>query len=522
MKNERIKVWLPLFLSISMALGMMVGYKMRDNFPRNAFFSLEKRNITEEILQLIKNKYVDDINTNQLADSAIQAILNQLDPHSVYIEPKELTDINNQLNGKFYGIGVEFEIFNDTLNVIHVIEGSPALKAGFLKGDQFIKANGKNIAGVKISADSIRNILRGDRGSLLAINLLRNGKNFTLSVSRDLIPMNSIDASFMMNDQTGYIRINQFSTQTYREFMTALMNLKKQGLKKLILDLRDNGGGILSEAVEIADEFLSGDKLITYTQGKHSPKKEYRCKREGQFENGDLILLCNENSASASEVLMGALQDWDRATIIGKRSFGKGLVQEQFDLNGLGAVRLTIARYYTPIGRSIQKSYEKGKADYYNEVQNRKKESAITSNQKYFTTPGGKKLYESGGISPDIEISEDSSSSSIKFNEFITKNLLNYFAHLIITHQSDFIKKYPTPHKLYSSFFISDNDWDILQNLILKNKPTASPILSTEERSYLQEFIKTLIANQIWSKDGYFRVSSERDHYIIKALEVIK
>jgi carboxyl-terminal processing protease len=395
------KQWLPLWISISMIAGMLIGFSMRDQFPSTSFFSFEKKSVLGEIEALIKKKYVDEVDLKSINDSAIQTILAKLDPHSVHIPAQDLESVNDDIHGQFVGVGIEFISILDTTNIVRLIPGGSAEKNGLKIGDQIIEADGKSLIGLK--EDSIRSKIKGAEKSNITLTIKRLGELQKIRLPRTRISINSIEADYMINKEVGYIKLAQFTTETYREFMTSLTELKKQGMVNLILDLRGNTGGVLDEAVEIADEFLSGDKLITYTEGKHLPKKEYRCKREGQFENGDLILLCDEESASASEILLGALQDWDRAKILGTRSFGKGLVQEQYELSDNSALRLTVARYFTPIGRCIQRSYANGKAAYYmNET------SDSTNKKRVFLSSKGKKLYDGGGIEPDIKIDQDS------------------------------------------------------------------------------------------------------------------
>ncbi|HSU27652.1 MAG TPA: S41 family peptidase, partial [Chitinophagaceae bacterium] len=349
MMNKKLQVWLPLLFAAVMVLGMYFGYQLGGG--NGKFFSSEKRNSLQEALDFIKLKYVDPVNVDSLETSAIEQMMSKLDPHSVYFPPVELKEANEDLEGKFEGgIGVEFNIFNDTVNIVFVMPGGPSDKAGIEVGDKILDVNGVSLVGDSLTSETIKNTVRGDRNSKADIRLLRGAKEMKLVVARGTIPVLSIDASFMMDQSTGYIKLNKFTESSYEEFMAALESLQKLGLKQLILDVRSNGGGYMDEAVDIADEFLDGDKLVVYTEGAHMKKREYKCKRDGLFEKGKLAVLVDENSASASEVLVGALQDWDRAMIIGRRTFGKGLVLQQYPLGDGSALRLTIARYYSPSG----------------------------------------------------------------------------------------------------------------------------------------------------------------------------
>ncbi len=524
MNKEKIKIWLPLLLSLSMIAGMFIGYKIRDSIPGRNFFSIDSRKPIQEIFDLIENKYVDKVDVNKLTDTAIQAILQKLDPHSVYIPASDLEDINNDINGSFFGIGIEFDMYNDTLHVVHVLENGPAKKAGLLKGDLIIKANDKNIAGKKLQAEDIRKIIRGNQGTKLNILTIRNGRQINFTVSRDFVPVSSIEASYMIDNNTGFIKINKFSTQTYREFMTAITELKKKGLQKLILDLRDNGGGVLDEAVEIADEFLDGDKLITYTEGLHMPKKEYRCRRTGQFEKGKLIVLSNEGSASASEILMGALQEWDRATIIGRRSFGKGLVQEQFDLSDHSALRLTIGRYYTPLGRSIQRSYANGEKAYYQEIENRivTDTFALLIKSKAYTTPAGKKVFGGGGISPDYIINTDSMNYySSAINQLISKGIINHFGYYYSLSNFNNLKSYQTAKDFANQFSVTENIWKEFSNFALNDSVSITGFSENDKR-LVKQSIKYNIARNNWNDEAYIISLNNDDNTVKKAIELIK
>lgn len=496
--------------------------------PGRSFFFAEKRKPVQEIMDLIKNRYVDDVKMDELADTAIQAILTKLDPHSVYIPVDELQAVNEDLAGKFFGIGIEFNIFNDTLNVISVLNDGPGYKAGIVIGDKFLKIDDTLVAGNKKDADDFRKLLRGERGTTVNITYLRGSQKKQAAVTRDAIPLVSVDASYMINKETGYIRLNKFSTVTYREFMEALESLKKAGLQKLILDLRGNGGGVLDQATEIADEFLDGDKLITYTEGKHVEKKEYRCRRAGQFEKGTLVVLADEGTASASEILIGALQDWDRATIVGRRTFGKGLVQEQFDLSDKSALRLTVARYYTPLGRSIQRSYANGGKAYYDEVNNRYHDTAavyfdsIKNNTgKTYKTKAGKVVYAKGGIAPDYFIALDTTGYNKNTALLYSKNILSRYAYTFYLQNQALIKNFKTPNEFTRSFNFSEDNWKQFIDAAARDSIYLN-IISAKEKYNLTNQIKSAIARQVWRNEGYFEVMNANDETIKKALQIIE
>jgi len=528
MNNKKINVWLPLLFSLAMIIGMFLGYTMKDGIPGKSFFYVEKRRPIQEVMDLIENKYVDEVDFNNINDTAIKVILSKLDPHSIFISSEELQRVNEDLSGNFFGIGIQFSIINDTINVISVSKDGPSDKAGIQTGDKLIKVNDSLVAHVKITPDEIRKILRGEKGSNVTLTILHDATLKTISLKRDLIPLPSLDAAYMIAPGIGYIRLNKFSQESYREFMIALESLKKQGLQKLIFDLRDNGGGILEDATEIADEFLGGSKLITYTEGRHSTKKEYRCKRPGLFEEGKLVVLANEGSASASEVLLGALQDWDRATIIGRRSFGKGLVQEQYNLSDGSALRLTIARYYTPIGRSIQRDYTHGGQEYYEEIYNRYTDGELyngdsikNDTNKTFKTLGGKIVYGGGGITPDIFVGIDSTLNAKTTLPFYAKNTINEFAYIFYLSKKEKLSQYKNIGDFSKNFAFSDDDW----KRFLTKAAGDSIHLSTfsiPEKEILINKIKAGISQIIWYNEGFFEIINEKDNTIAKALELLQ
>lgn len=527
MHNKKRQAWFPVLLSIAIVVGMFLGFKLKSAMPGRNFFSVEKASPLDEIISLIKNKYVDDVDMSVINDSAITVILSQLDPHSAYIPASELQAVNDDIKGSFFGIGVEYEMISDTVHVINVLEEGPADKAGLLVGDKILKAGDSSLAGRKMQGTEIRALLTGELGSEVTVSFLRNQNLKKVTIKRGIIPIKSIDAAYMIADKTGFIRLNRFSTQTYNEFMTNLLQLKKEGMKKLILDLRDNGGGVLDEAVEIADEFLAGDKLITYTEGKHSPKKEYRCRRQGQFEEGELIVLCNEGTASASEILLGALQDWDRATIIGRTSFGKGLVQDQYVLQDNSALRLTIARYYTPLGRSIQRSYKEGTIAYYATAIKRMQQNTFAATDRnsrdsshLYKTPKGKILFASGGINPDIYMQADSSLIGKITAKLYIKGLINNFGYRYYLQNPTLIDQYKKPSKFIQNFLLKEDNWILFQNLALRDSIDVSHI-TPAERSFLEQELKVSISRQLFRNEGYFEAANKNDTIVKKALEVI-
>jgi carboxyl-terminal processing protease len=528
MNNKKLQVWFPLFFSVSMVMGMFLGYQLRDKMPfGGTIIRASSGTQMQEVISLIRNRYVDQVNTDSLSELAIEEVLTHLDPHSIYIPASKLTEVNEDLAGKFEGIGVEFNIFEDTVHILNVLEGGPSDKAGLHVGDRIIRVEQQTVAGNGITSDKIRGLLRGQGGSKVNITVKRDTSSLPFTITRGFIPLFSLDAAYMMDTTTGYIRLNKFSESTYEEFMAALEGLNKEGMKKLVLDLRDNGGGILDEAVEIADEFLDGDKLIVYTQGKNSPRREYKCRRRGLFEQGELVLLMNEGSASASEVLAGALQDWDRATIIGRRSFGKGLVQEQYTLRDGAALRLTVARYYTPLGRSIQKPYDKGLFDYNGEILNRYQHGEMFSadsnkvnNGTAYKTTNGKKVYGGGGITPDIFVAFDSTTIDTVITALYRKNTIGNFVYRYYIKNIPTFSAYKNPETFVKSYTVSNAIYKELEDFAAKDSINISH-LSARDRQFLETRVKSLFARQIWRTDGFYEVINASDPVILKAKETI-
>lgn len=528
MVNKKLQVWLPLMFAAVMTVGMWAGYKLREDTAGSVgFVSNSRSNALQEILNLIEDKYVDTVSVDTLKETAINEMLSHLDPHSVYIPARELQEVNEDMQGNFQGIGVEFQIFNDTVNIVNVIADGPSFKAGVEVGDKILWVNDTlKVAGTKIKPDEIKKLLRGPGGTNVKMTVLRGTDKKTVTIERGLIPLPSVDATYMVNPLTGFIHINKFSETTYKEFMAAMEKLQQKGMKELILDLRGNGGGVLQEAANIADEFLDGDKMIVYTYGSKTPRAEYRCSKEGVFEKGKLTVLVDETSASASEILSGALQDWDRASIIGRRTFGKGLVQQQFPLSDGAAVRLTVARYYTPVGRNIQKPYDKGIDNYEDELMHRFYDGEVvhgdTSSPKgpAYKTPGGHIVYGGGGITPDFFIPYDTTSQPDEVRQLYYKGTLNNFVYEYYIQNKASLQPVKSPLDLAKQFQPGEKELQQLQRFATKDSINLNKIPENAKVALLKN-MQALLARQIWRSEGYYEVSNASDDMIKKALEVL-
>jgi len=435
-RERKLSIYLPILFSIILVSGMMLGK------------FLEKDDISPgdklgAVIDYIEGEYVDSISRSDITETAIPDILRKLDPHSIYIPAQHLDAVNEPLRGNFEGIGVRFNMQNDTILIVQVIKGGPSDKAGLIAGDRIIRVNDTIVAGVRFGQDNIVERLRGKNGSMVMVDIARKGVEELLGfdIKRGKIPLYSIDVSYMINDQIGYIKINNFSRTTYREFKEAMRKLNPQGLKKLLLDLRDNAGGYMEPATDIADEFLEKGKLIVYTEGKARPRKDIFATSKYLAGDVELIVLIDEGSASASEIFAGAIQDNDRGIIIGRRSFGKGLVQEQTMFTDGSAMRLTIARYYTPTGRCIQKSYDNGLSDYMRDIEQRYRNGELVfadsiqfDDSLKYTTPGGNIVYGGGGIMPDIFVPYDTTGLS---PYFIRQNRRGYIYSFALKYSDD-------------------------------------------------------------------------------------
>ncbi len=486
----------------------------------------------KSVLDYIDYYYVDSTKNKKMVEDAITGMLETLDPHSVYIPKEDLQETNEPLTGNFEGVGIQFNLLFDTITVISPISGGPSEKVGIISGDKIIKIDGKNFAGMKIKNDDVIKNLRGAKGTKVNVSILRSGISELLdfTITRDKIPLYSIDATYMATPTIGYIKLSRFAQTSMVEFAESLRILKAKGAKDLILDLNDNGGGYLNIAFEIADQFLNDGKLIVYTEGLKSPRKTYEASGKGEFEKGRLIVLIDEGSASASEIVSGAIQDWDRGLLIGRRTFGKGLVQNQFNLPDGSAMRLTIARYYTPVGRCIQKPYDGKIENYYKDLNNRFKHGELTNvdsikfpDSLKYVTPNKKIVYGGGGIMPDIFIPIDTTKSSTYYTNLIRKGILNQFTlSYLDKNRKDLFAKYPTFEEFKKKFSITD---DIMNALIAsaekeKIKKDEKGLAISGDLLKLQ--MKALLARDLWKNDSYFEIINEVNDAYQKALDVFK
>jgi carboxyl-terminal processing protease len=530
--NKNSNPFLPLFFALVLIIGIFVGIRLNRNSQQNQLlqlFSNEKNNTNklDELLDYVLREYVDTLNCDSLTDVTIETLLGNLDPHSAYIPASDLQATNEPLNGNFEGIGVEFNLLRDTIYVVTAIPGGPSEKAGLKSGDKIIFVDGKKVAGVNITNEMVFKNLKGKGGTIVKIGVLRYGtsKIEYFKITRGKIPIYSVDAAYMMDSITGFIKISRFASTTYQEFDNALSKLEKQGLKQLILDLRGNPGGFLDAAIDISDEFLPKGKMIVYTQGKNKPRQNSISSEKGRFEKQKLAILIDENSASASEIVAGAVQDNDRGVIIGRRSFGKGLVQEQTEFKDGSAIRLTIARYFTPSGRCIQKPYENGRIeDYYQDEMERydtgelvNADSVKLNKKLKYTTPAGKVVYGGGGIMPDYFIPIDTTKVSRYISELLYKNLINDFA-LEYVNKNRTQLKYSSAKEFNQQFKVNTPLINELKSYANKNNIKSSASDLGKGLDLLSTHLKAYIAKDIFNQEAWFFVKNANDDACKKAL----
>lgn len=520
-RSGKLNAVLLFLFPVVLLAGMVLGYRMRDTL-------LRRNESLERIVDLVNAKYVDTINSTKLYNDAAEGLLKSLDPHTVYIPPDDLQSINDDLEGEFSGIGVEFSILRDTIEVTSVVDKGPASKAGVAVGDQLVKVGDSLVAGNGTTSDRIIRLLKGKQNSTVDVTLRRiNGSTQQVALTRDIIPIHSVEASLMLDEITGYIKITRFSANTYDEFSGALKKLKSTGATQLIIDLRDNPGGYIDAATAIADDLLDSNKLIVYTKGTRSPKTEYRAGGKGLFETGKLAVLVDEGAASASEILAGAIQDWDRGVIIGRRTFGKGLVQEQYDLPNGGALRLTVAKYYTPSGRCIQRSFAGGRAAYEADYEKRFDNSALTTEDtskpedpRVYHTYKNRAVYGGGGIKPDIYVPYDTSLLSgsllgLIYSEELKTAIWDYFIHnrdnLNYRSISEFSRTFNEQEKVASNY--------VAMYQSAPRSYVEQELAKPFSREYLANQIKAQLARFLFHDNGYYSISLKKDDAVNKALK---
>lgn len=526
-KNSRQSALLPFFFALAIILGVFIGSRL--NLPGGISFGGNGNSgKLNQLMQIIENDYVDEIDSDSLSDLAFEAVLSKLDPHSTYIPASDLQTVNDDMDGNFEGVGIEFNVLNDTISVVSVISGGPSDKAGILPGDRIISIDDEKSSGVKITNENIIKKLRGKRGTAVKVGIARKGtKKITeFEIIRDEIPIYSVDASFMLDKEIGYIKISRFAATTFDEYKKAMKKLQGDGIKKLILDLRGNPGGYLAQATDMADDFLKDDELIVYTEGKNRKQQKYYATSDGDWEEKPLVLLIDETSASASEILAGALQDQDRATIIGHRSFGKGLVQEQMDFADGSALRLTVARYYTPSGRSIQRPYTEGTDAYYQEMYDRMENmlededsSVIIGDTVKYFTKNKRVVFGGGGIRPDIFIKSDSADYEPNLIALFKTGAINEFSFEFSDQNRENLKKTFANYKVFASNAqATEKIKSDFTKYLASSKETENIKLSA---SAIKR-VKAFIGRNIWGNDAYYYILALEDKTIIAGENKLK
>lgn len=484
------------------------------------------------LLSVINYAYVDEVNNEQMVEDAIVGMLEELDPHSVYIPEREVKAMNEPLEGNFEGIGIQFNILKDTLMVVSPIPGGPSEKLGIRAGDKIVTIEGENVAGVGLTNSMVRKRLRGKKGTTVDLEIKRRGekKLIPFSIERDKIPLYSVDASYMATPEIGYIKVNRFARTTMDEFKKGIAELKTQGAEHLILDLRGNGGGYLQTAVLMADEFLGQGEMIVYTEGDKQKREEYKATSRGEFEKGKIAILIDEGSASASEIVSGAVQDSDRGMIIGRRSFGKGLVQKSFPLTDGSIIRLTTARYYTPTGRSIQRPYDDGKDKYYKEISKRydsgellERDSIDFPDSLKFYTPNGRMVYGGGGIMPDIFIPLDTGLSSDLNLKLIRRGVYNEFIlSYLDKNRKQLLKAYPKMETFNENYEINDEFIAQFKKEAEKKNVEWSEEDYQASKKLIHIQLKALVARNLFDTSAYFEVINQLNDSFLEAINVIQ
>lgn len=527
---KRPNILQPILFAIVLVVGIYIGSNLGGEsvFVHRAEPSNNPNKLVN-IIQKIDQMYVDSVEKGELIDDAIRSILENLDPHSYYISPEEMAALQEPLEGNFEGIGVEFMILKDTLTVVTPIEGGPSEEAGILAGDRIVGVDGEEIAGIGLTNDRVMKLLKGEKGTEVELTIKRKRKSelLTFNIVRDRIPIHSVVANLKLNDELGYVKVTRFAKNTYDEFTEAVDELRSDGVKKLILDLRGNGGGYLNTAIPMVEEFLDRNQLIVYTEGVHSPRKDYFNRRQGKYRDMELVVLINQGSASASEILAGALQDHDRAITVGRRSFGKGLVQDEIPFADESALRLTVARYYTPTGRSIQRPYG-GDVDYTDDYNSRYESGELYSadsvkvvDSLQFQTPGGRMVYGGGGIMPDIFVPLDTSGASFYLNELAYGGVFRQFAFDYLNRNKQKFERFENVEDFVAHYDVSTS---VINELVLfaEEEGIKRNEQSLQHSLYpIKVRLMAQIARNLWGEGAYYRVILQDDNVYAEARRVI-
>ena len=523
-KNDCLSRVFIVFLSVVLTTGLSAQ-------SRQAQTSASK---VEQLFGWIGAYYADTVDMNRLSEDIIRKTLQQLDPHSQYYTKEDMRAMNEQLEGSFDGIGVSFNILNDTILIVTATQGGPSEKVGIVNGDKIVTVNGENVAGVGIKNSDVYSKLRGQKGTEVDVGIRRRGFPELLSfrIVRDRIPIYSLDAAYHVTDGIGYIKLSRFSATSKREFDAALQKLKSEGVNDLILDLTGNGGGYLEAAALLANEFLERRQLIVYTEGQNSPRREYRASASGNFTAGQLVLMIDEGSASASEILAGAIQDWDRGILVGRRSFGKGLVQRQLIFADSSMLRLTVSRYYTPSGRAIQKPYNTQNDEYARGTIRTRLQSGELTGQvqnvetdiaKYQTLVKNRTMYGGGGITPDVFVPMDTSHYTSYFRELIGLGIFNRFIlNYLDRNRQELKRQYLSFEQFDNDFTVTETILDELQNFAEKEGLNKKPELFVISKQYLQLWIKGYIARDLWEITEMYRIVNRGNPIFLQAVEEIK
>jgi carboxyl-terminal processing protease len=479
----------------------------------------------------INEYYVDSVKENKIVEDAINGMLEKLDPHSSYSDAEETKELNEPLQGNFGGVGIQFNMKQDTLYVIQTVAGGPSERVGILPGDRIVEVNDTSIAGVKMKNTEVMRRLRGPKGTKVRVLVNRHGEKINFVITRAEIPLFSIDASYMVDSKTGYIKISRFAETTHDEFMDAAKKLRQQGMTQLIIDLSDNGGGYLQAARDMADEFLKSNQLIVYTEGRTSPRYNFNSDGLGTFADGRLVVMVDQYSASASEIFTGAMQDWDRGVIVGRRTFGKGLVQRPFKFKDNSMMRLTIARYYTPSGRCIQKPYEKGdKDDYEKDLYNRIKDGELTNvdsvrfdtSKKYFTLNNHRVIYGGGGIMPDVFVPIDTMEYTPYYRDIMGKgSVFQFTIGYVDKHRAEIKRNYATSADFDQKFVVSD---ELMKDLVAAGTKDSVKYNATQyqkSENILKLIVKALIARDTYDNADYYRIVNHHNNVLDEAVKVI-